>query len=136
MNKDIKFVKSPHFINDVNVVNDIEEAVEWLKMGRKVARFEFGDSMMPILKSGEYCLIEPLNDLNNVNIGDTVLCEVNGYLMTHMVIMKSNTAKDSPYFLIGSTSMYLYGWTNKIYGICKGTNVLEMHEDIEYAQEV
>jgi hypothetical protein len=32
--------------------------------------------------------------------------------------------------------MYLYGWTNKIYGICKGTNVLEMHEDIEYAQEV
>lgn len=132
----IKYVKSPNFVDGVNVINNIVEAVEWLKMGRKVARFEFGDSMMPILKSGEYCVIEPLNDLNSVNIGDAVLCEVNGYLMTHMVVSKSTSAKDSPYFLIGTTSMYVYGWTNKIYGICKGTNVIEMSEDIEYAQEV
>ena len=136
----IKHVSSPTHLNfqneKIKVVNDIHEAVEHLKRKEKIARYEFGDSMMPMLISGEYCVIEPIKDLYEVNIGDTVLCDVGGHLMTHMVIMKSNTSKDSPYFLIGSTSMYLYGWTNKIYGICKGTNVLEMHEDIEYAQEV
>jgi hypothetical protein len=36
--------------------------------------------------------------------------------------------------LIGSTEMYSYGWTDEIYGICKGTNIIEKpltYEEIE-----
>lgn len=132
----MKYVKMPKFINGVRVINDIEEAVEWLKNGRTIARFEYGDSMYPLLESGEYCIIEPIKDLNKIEDGDTVLCEVGGRLMTHMVMMKSNTSKETPYFLIGTTSLYAYGWTNKIYGLCKGTNFLEMPLDIETAIEV
>lgn len=134
--KEIKYVRNAKFIDNVNVVNDINQAVEWLKMGRTIARFEFGDSMQPILKSGEYNITTPITDLNSVNVGDVVLCEVEGMLMTHMVILKSNGNCDTPFFLIGSSNLYIYGWTNKIYGVCKGTNVIELPTDIQYAEEV
>ena len=63
-----------------------------------------------------------------------MFCNVNGYLMTHMVLLKSNGGHDKPNFLIGSTEMYSYGWTDEIYGICKGTNIIEKpltYEEIE-----
>lgn len=118
-------VQNPTTIKGHKVVNDIKEAVECLRRGETIARFEFGDSMSPILESGEYCVVEPVFDLNTVNVGDAVLCEVNGYLMTHMVILKSNSNANTPYFLIGNTAFEIYGWTCKIYGIAKGTNYVE-----------
>lgn len=136
MKKDIKFVSKPSYIDGIRVVNDIEEAVECLKKGETIARFEWGESMMPLLNNGEYCTIEPVDDINDIEIGDAVLCEVNGVLMTHMVIIKSNANCNSPYFLIGSSYLHFYGWTNKIYGLCKGTNILEKPSFLEYAEEV
>ena len=139
INTKIKFVKSPKFIefegDEIKVVNDIVEAVKELKKGNEIARFEFGNSMHPILKNGEYGVVIPI-DINQVNIGDAVLCEVNGYLMTHMVVMSSDSAKDGRYVLIGDTSMNCYGWTNKVYGGVIGTNIIEMCDDIENAEEV
>ena len=56
INKTIKYVKSPSTITvdgvKYPVVNDIREAVEMLKNGITIARFEFGDSMSPVLVSG------------------------------------------------------------------------------------
>ena len=122
------FVKNPTMICNVEVVNDIIEAVERVQNGDTIARFEWGDSMQPILCHGEYGIISPI-DPNNVKVGDAVLCKVNGYLMTHMVVLKSNSAHgDKPYFLIGSTSYDIYGWTSDIYGIVKGTNVFESED--------
>jgi hypothetical protein len=120
-------VKNPTTICGVSVVNDILEAVNMVQNGETVARFEWGDSMQPILKNGEYGIISPVNP-KDIQIGDAVLCKVNGYLMTHMVMLKSNSAHDKPYFLIGSTSYDLYGWTSDIYGIVKGTNIFESGE--------
>lgn len=125
-----KYVKSPTEINGVRVVNNAGDAFEALMNGETVARFEYGDSMMPILRSGEYCILHPVTDTNQVNIGDAVFCKVEGYLMTHMVINKTTSHVDKPYFLIGDTNMNIYGWTSDIYAIAKGTNIVE--EPIEF----
>lgn len=124
------YVKSPEEILGVKVVNNAIEAFESLMNGETVARFEYGDSMMPMLKSGEYCILTPISSLNEVKEGDAVFCKVNGYLMTHMVIQKSQASADTTYFLIGDTNFNLYGWTSEIYAIAKGTNVLE--EPVEF----
>lgn len=119
------YVKSPKEINGIKVVNDINDAVSALLNNVSIARFEYGNSMMPILKDGEYGIVHPIKHLEDVKIGDAVLCEVNGHLMTHMVMLKSSSNCETPYFLIGNTHMQFYGWTNKIYGVVVGTNILE-----------
>lgn len=120
----MKKVKNPSKINGIKVVNEIGEAIKALQENRAIARFEFGDSMHPILKNGEYAIITPIKDVDEVKIGDAVFCEVNGYPMTHMVLMKSNSA-NGKLFLIGSSRFEIYGWTNTIYGIAHGTDVCE-----------
>ena len=137
INKTIKYVNSPSTITvdgiEYPVVNDIREAVEMLKNGITIARFEFGDSMSPVLVSGEYCFVEPIKELeglNNIAIGDAVLCKVGDHLMTHMVLMISDSAYNGTKYLIGNTWMQYYGWTDTIYGIAKGTNVIETPDDI------
>ena len=133
----VKYVKSPSTIEvdgvKYPVVNDIVNAVELLKQGISIARYEFGDSMSPVLVSGEYCVVEPIKELegiNNIAIGDAVLCKVGDYLMTHMVMMISDSSCNGTQYLIGNTHMQFYGWTDTIYGIAKGTNILEMPTDI------
>ena len=137
INKTIKYVKSPSTITvdgvKYPVVNDIREAVEMLKNGITIARFEFGDSMSPVLVSGEYYIVEPIKELegiNNIAIGDAVLCKVGDHLMTHMVLMISDSAYDGTKYLIGNTWMQYYGWTDTIYGIAKGTKIIETPDDI------
>lgn len=126
----VRYVKNPSTINGVIVENNALKALEMIKNGQSVARFEFGNSMHPILTSGEYCILCPLNG-REANIGDAVFCEVNGYLMTHMVLMKSrNASEDRPYYLIGSTDGQLYGWTKKVYALAQGTRVLELEDDL------
>lgn len=133
----IKYVKSPKEINGVEVVNDISKAIKTLHDKKiPIARFEYGESMKPILNDGEYCIVYPIDNLNDVKVGDAVLCDVNGYLMTHMVILKSESNYDTPYFLIGSSRMELYGWTNKIYGVAVGTNIFEEPLSFADAEEL
>lgn len=132
----IKYVKSPKHINGITVVNDITEAVNELKNGNTIARFEYGDSMMPILKNGEYGIATPIQNLEDISIGDAVVCEVNGHLMTHMVMLISYSNHNTPYFLIGNTWMQFYGWTNKIYGVVKGTDICEEPIDFDKFEEV
>lgn len=125
-----KKVKYPTKINGIRVVNDINDAIKELENKRTIARFEFGESMSPILKNGEYAIVTPIQNISDVKIGDAVLCEVNGYPMTHMVLMKSNSGSE-PFFLIGSSHFEIYGWTNKIYGIAHGTDVCEEEDFFE-----
>ena len=71
-----RYVKSPTEINGVRVVNNAGDALDALMDGETVARFEYGDSMMPMLKSGEYCILHPVTNPNKVNIGDAVFCNL------------------------------------------------------------
>lgn len=108
----------PFAIDNVAVVQDIEEAVDTLTIRKlPIVRFEFGTSMMPMLKSGQFCKISPVENVNDINIGDALFCDVNGYVGTHMVWMKSQINPNETWFLIGTTRMELIGWTKTVYGI-------------------
>lgn len=133
---EVKYVDNPLKLNGVTVVNDAICALETLQNGQEVARYEFGDSMKPILLSGEYCVLKPLKNGQEANIGDAVFCSVGGYLMTHLVVMKSNSAKDGkPYYLIGSTDGSVYGWTDQVYALAQGTRIFQKY-DFENVEEI
>jgi hypothetical protein len=124
-----KIVESPKEINGITVVQDIREAMECLKNSETIARFEWGNSMFPILNSGEYAIVTPVNKLKHgigsVEKGDAVLCSVNGILMTHRVIDVVKTPYRGVWFKIGDTHATIYGWTQDVYGVAESTNIFE-----------
>lgn len=126
--KDCTYVSNPTEIDGVRVENDIFQALNAVLDGEEVMRYERGSSMEPILHDGEYALLKPIESIDEVNVGDAVFCKVHNYLMTHMVVLKSYR-HDKPYFLIGSSSYDLYGWTDKIYAKALSTNVIEIDEE-------
>ena len=58
--------------------NDIVEAVNELKKGNTIARFEYGDSMMPILKNGEYGI--PVPNYTDENVSTKVVKIIQSYV--------------------------------------------------------
>ena len=114
---------------NVQVCNNPFDAIEKLKKGEIVARYERGDSMQPLLYDGEYAVLVP-HKKGDIKVGDAVFCNVNGYVMTHMVMMISNV-QNNPLYLIGSPNynvngtFNIYGWTDTIYAKALKTNVFE-----------
>lgn len=113
----------PSVIDGLPVVQDIEKAMHSLVDHKvPIARFEFGDSMRPILSSGQFCKITPIDNEEDIKIGDALFCEVNGYVGTHMVLLKSHIDEDKTWYLIGMTDMEPIGWTSNIFGIATAMN--------------
>ena len=131
-----KYVNNPEKIlfNNVEykVVNDYDEALECLNKGELVMHYEAGDSMYPILCNMEYGLMIPATKAEK---GDAVFCrlpvsaEMKAYgwdgLMTHRVIDKVKIHGEDPYYLIGSTSGDIYGWTQEIHAKVLSTRVFQ-----------
>jgi SOS-response transcriptional repressor LexA len=70
----------------------------------------FGNSMLPILKSGSLLSFEKASDYKT---GDIVFCKVKGrYIDAHKII-KRDTNKG---FLIANNHGFENGWTKTIYG--------------------
>lgn len=108
------------------------EILDELNKGNNVARYEYGDSMMPLLQSGEHCLLIPANK-TTIEVGDAVFCEVNGYVMTHMVMMISKI-QNKPMYLIGSPNyneftgqFTMYGWTSNVFAKAIGTKIIHQN---------
>ena len=113
------------------VIQDIEEAIEHFKKNQDcIARFEFGNSMSPILESGEYCVLKPIQYYSQPQsiLGKAVLCIVNSHPMTHMVWNISTSSANGVYYLIGDSHGNIYGWTNQVFAVAKGTNIFEREE--------
>ena len=113
----------------VMTMNSLSEILGELGKGNNVARYEWGDSMMPLLQSGEYCILIPANK-TTIEVGDAVFCEVNGYMMTHMVMMISRI-QNNPMYLIGSPNyneitgqFTIYGWTSNVFAKAIGTKII------------
>lgn len=112
------------------VVQDEAEAAKCLANGQAVSRFEYGDSMQPILRNGEYAILHPITDINAVKRGDAVFCRFgdgdNSYYMTHMVadILESPKTHEK-FFAIESTDGYRFGWTPYILAIAESTGIIE-----------
>jgi hypothetical protein len=85
--------------------------VDKLKKGETFITNEKGNSMSPIIKSGQDHKLAPV-ELKDVGVGDIVFCKVKGHFYTHLVKAK-NEARG---VLIGNNKGGVNGWTKQVYG--------------------
>ena len=84
--------------------------LERLLRGETFITKESGNSMTPIIKSGQKHKLTPCG-WEDCNIGDVVYCKVKGRFFTHLV--KNKSAKG---LLIGNNKGSVNGWTQQVYG--------------------
>lgn len=84
--------------------------LERLQNGETFTTSERGNSMVPLIHSGQNHIIEPAT-WESVKVGDIVYCKVRSYL-THIVKAKNNERG----CLIGNNHGKINGWTKNIYG--------------------
>lgn len=85
-----------------------------LKIGETVSFRPRGNSMKGKIESGQLCTVEPIAP-EAINLGDIVLCKVNGREYLHLV-----KALQGPRFQIGNNRGRINGWitANSIFGKC------------------
>ncbi|MFZ8417738.1 phage repressor protein, partial [Staphylococcus aureus] len=68
---------------------------------------------MPLIKSGQLCTIDPVDEHTQVNVGDIVLCKVHGRQYLHKV-----KAVKGDSFQIANNKGFINGWANRksVYG--------------------
>jgi len=81
-----------------------------LKQGETFITSEKGNSMSPIIKSGQDHKLAPVK-LEDVKVGDIVFCKVRGRFYTHLVKGLSDRG-----CLIGNNKGGINGWTKQVYG--------------------
>ena len=85
-----------------------------LEEGKTFETSEKGNSMTPLIKSGQRHILEPVK-LEDCEINDIVFCKVKGNYYTHKVIAKS----DERGLQIGNNHGNINGWTKQIFGRVK-----------------
>lgn len=96
-----------------------EKAIEGLREGRFVNIKPKGNSMMPLIRSGQSVLLRPLGvpeyefEGEDWEVDDIVLCKVKGSIYLHKI-----TAIDGDRIQIGNNRGGINGWTtrNNVYG--------------------
>ena len=90
------------------------QTIEKLKSGQTCLVQGFGQSMTPILKSGQVCRVEPVTEETELKKNDIVLCKVNGHIYLHKI-----SAIDGKRYQISNNHKHVNGWVgrNNIFGI-------------------
>lgn len=99
-----------------------------LSEGKSVLHWEEGNSLYPIIKSREYCLVKPIKNIDDVNVGDCVFCIVRGYHMIHRVTDIITHENEGKWFKIGDTWDTTFGWTRNILGIATSTGYFKKYD--------
>jgi len=88
--------------------------IEKLKKGESIQFRPRGNSMAPKIKSGQLVTIEPVKW--EIEMGDIVLCQVNGKQWLHKV---TGERKGGASYQISNNKGHVNGWTSwtKIYGV-------------------
>lgn len=81
-----------------------------LKAGESFYTSERGNSIIPLIKSGQVHKLAPAK-LEEVSVGDIVYCKVRGHFYTHLV-----KAKGDKGCFIGNNRGGNNGWTKQIFG--------------------
>lgn len=78
----------------------------------------FGNSMVPLLKSGQVCEVTPVTDETCLEKGDIVFCKVNGFFYLHKI-----TALKKEQYQISNNHGHVNGWVTRknIYGLVTKT---------------
>ena len=86
--------------------------IEKLRAGATVAFRPRGHSMSGKIESGQLCTVAPVDPVT-LQVGDIVLCKVNGREYLHLV-----KAIQGPRFQIGNNRGHINGWVGRqsIYG--------------------
>ncbi len=85
--------------------------IEKLAKGETFITSEKGNSMNPLIKSGQNHRLEPAT-WEQVNSGDIVYCKCSGRYYTHLVKAKN----EQKGVLIGNNKGGINGWTKNVYG--------------------
>ena len=88
-----------------------DSAIEKLKRGESVKINPRGNSMQPLINSGDCVELAPIT--RSLNIGDIVLCKVKGSQYLHKI---KAIGQDGRY-LIQNNRGFENGWTSTIYGV-------------------
>lgn len=101
-------------MKDNHIYKENVTAANRLKEGFTITIQGFGQSMTPILKSGQEVICEPVKDDTKLNKKDIVLCKVKGHYYLHLI----HAIKNDKEYLIGNTHGHMNGWIskNQIYG--------------------
>ena len=89
-----------------------------MQNGESFITSEKGNSMIPLIKSGQDHMLAPIES-SEVVVGDIVYCKVKGRFYIHLV--HAIDAKKG--WLIGNNHGHMNGWTHSIYG--KVINVIK-----------
>jgi len=86
-----------------------------LKTGETVSFRPHGQSMTGKIESGQLCTVAPVIDVAALEVGDIVLCEVDGNEFLHLI-----KAIRGERFQIGNNRGFINGWvrSDAIYGRC------------------
>jgi len=82
-----------------------------LKKGETVSYKAHGNSMTPIIRTGQKVTLKPIK-LSEVKKGDTVFCKVKGRFFTHLV---TGIKKDQ--VQISNNNGHVNGWTSQVFGV-------------------
>jgi hypothetical protein len=85
--------------------------LERLQAGETFITSEKGNSMMPLIKSGQDHMISPTT-WEECAVDDIVYCKVKGRFYTHLV----KAVNPEKGLLIGSNKGSINGWTKQVYG--------------------
>lgn len=80
-----------------------------LEAGKEVSFRPRGNSMVPLIHSGDLVTVSP--NISNLTVGDMVLCKVAGRQYVHKVL-----AIQGKRYQIGNNRGGVNGWTTSIYG--------------------
>ena len=83
--------------------------IEKLQKGETIKFRPRGDSMSPVIKSGDLVEVVPVVSTDDVEVGDIVLCKVRGSHYLHFV--KNKKGKQVQ---IGNNSGKIKGWKTKV----------------------
>ena len=85
--------------------------LEALQRGETITTSGRGNSMLPLIKSGQKHVLVPIN-WKECKLDDIVYCKVHGRFFTHLV--KAIDANKG--VQIGNNKGHINGWTKQVYG--------------------
>lgn len=91
----------------------MQQIAERLQAGESVTCTLKGNSMTPIIRSGDTVTIEPV-DITDISKGDIVFCKVRGRYYLHKV-----TAIQGDRLQISNNHGHVNGWTKQVFGTLK-----------------
>ena len=94
------------------------ETAQKLQEGNVCKVTGIGNSMLPILKSRQPVICEPVTEQTELGKDDIVLCKVRGNFYLHLVWATRKLKSGKTQYLIGNNHRHANGWIGKsqVYG--------------------